>query len=452
VPPAALGRVLGLDRAPEVKTIRRKLGELAAAGKAADLIMALARRHAAARPDALGFLYVDGHARVYYGTRTVQKTHVARLKFPAPATMETWVTGQDGDPVFMVVAEPSDSLAGELRRLLPSLRQVVGEGRRVTVCFDRGGWSPALFADITAAGFDLLTWRKGPAPDLPAEAFTTVACADDRSRRHEYELAETTVALSISEGPRKGQMVALRQVTRRVPAKAGGTRQIHALTSRTDLDAGEVCWRMSARWREENYFRYARTRFALDALDSYAAGPDDPDQMVPNPARKAAAARVRQAEAAAQAAETARDAALLQLRSPAPGQAAYLTNQVINALAAPVEASWRELDEADQAAAAIPARIPPGTLSPDMARLDAEVKQITHAIRMAACNAETALARALDGHYARAGDEACALIREALTTSGDICPGNGELLIRLDPLTAPRRTQALAALCEQLPM
>ncbi len=87
--------------------------------------MALARRHAAARPDALGFLHVDGHARVYYGTRQVQKTHVARLKFPAAATMETWVTDQDGDPVFMVAAEPSDSLAGELRRLLPALRQVV---------------------------------------------------------------------------------------------------------------------------------------------------------------------------------------------------------------------------------------------------------------------------------------------------------------------------------------
>ena len=99
---------------------------------------------------------------------------------------------------------------------------------------------------------------------------------------------------------------------------------------------------------------------------------------------------------------------------------------------------------------AIPARIPLGTLAPDMARLDAEVKQITHATRMAAYNAETALARALDGHYARAGDEAYALIREALATSGDIVPGHGELLIRLDPLTAPRRTQALAALCEQL--
>jgi hypothetical protein len=450
VPPGALGRVLGLDRAPEVKTIRRKLGELAAAGKAADLVMALARRHAAARPEALGFLHIDGHARVYYGTRQVQKTHVARLKFPAPATMETWVTGADGDPVFMVVAEPSDSLAGELRRLLPDLRAIVGQGRRVTVCFDRGGWSPALFADITAAGFDLLTWRKGPAPDLPAGAFTTVACTDDRGRAHEYELADTAVRLGISEGPRKGQTVTLRQVTRLVPAKAGSTRQIHALTSRDDLPAGEVCWRLSSRWREENYFLYARTRFALDALDSYAASPDDPDRMVPNPARKAAAARIRQAEAAAQAAEAARDAALLQLRSPAPGQAAYLTNQVVNALAGPVEAAHLELEQAEDAAAAIPARIPLGELAPDMVRLDAETKQITHAIRMAACNAETALARALHGHYARAGDEAYAVIREALTISGDIRPGPGELLIRLDPLTAPRRTQALAALCEQL--
>jgi hypothetical protein len=275
VPPAALGRVLGLDRAPEVRTIRRKLGELAAAAKAADLIMALARRHAAARPDTLGFLHIDGHARVYYGTRDVQKTHVARLKFPAPATMETWVTGQDGDPVFMVVAGPSDSLAGELRRLLPDLRAIAGQGRRVTVCFDRGGWSPALFADITGAGFDLLTWRKGPAPDVSAGEFTTITCTDDRGREHQCDLADTTVALGIHDGPRKGQTVSLRQVTRHVPARGGGIRQIHALTSRDDLPAGEVCWRLTSRWREENYFRYARTHFALDALDSYAATPDD---------------------------------------------------------------------------------------------------------------------------------------------------------------------------------
>ena len=123
---------------------------------------------------------------------------------------------------------------------------------------------------------------------------------------------------------------------------------------------------------------------------------------------------------------------------------------MINALDAPVETAYLELEHAEDTAATIPARVPLGTLAPDRVRLDAETKQITHAIRMAAYNTETALARALHGHYARASDEAYALIREALSTSGDICPADGELLIRLHPLTAPRRTQALAALCEQL--
>ena len=451
VPPAALGRVLGLDRAPEVKTIRRKLGELAAAGQAADLIMALARRHAAARPQALGFLYVDGHARAYHGTRTVQKMHIARLKFPAPATEETWVTSQDGEPVFMVAAEPSDSLAGELRRLLPQLRQVVGDGRRVTVCFDRGGWSPALFADITEAGFDLLTWRKGPAPDLPAAAFTTITCADDRGREHEYDLADTTVTLTIRDGPRKGQTVSLRQVSRRVPARGGGTRQIHALTSRTDLAAGRglLAADLTVAGGELLPLRPHPLRPGRPGLPRRharrpgPAGPQpgqesrrrpgpprrDPRRRRPGPARRQPGSP---AQPPARPARHHHQPDDQRPGHPRPGRAG------------------RELQAAQDAAAAVPARIRLGEIAPDMVRLEAEVKQITHAIRMAAYNAETPLARALDGHYARAGDEAYALIREALTTSGDICPGNGQLLIRLDPLTAPRRTQALATLCDQL--
>ena len=173
IPPDALGRVLGLDRAPEVKTIRRKLGELAAAGKAADLQLALARHHAAASPGTLGFLYIDGHTRAYFGKRDIQKMHLARLKFPGPATEETWVTGSAGDPLLVVMAQPSSSLAAQIRDLLPALRDIAGPGARPVLCFDRGGWSPALFADITDAGFDLLTYRKNDTgkdiPDLPGD-------------------------------------------------------------------------------------------------------------------------------------------------------------------------------------------------------------------------------------------------------------------------------------------
>jgi hypothetical protein len=60
--PADLGRVLGLDRAPEVKTLRRKLAELASHCKGAALQAWLGRHHATTRPDAVGFLYLDGHA------------------------------------------------------------------------------------------------------------------------------------------------------------------------------------------------------------------------------------------------------------------------------------------------------------------------------------------------------------------------------------------------------
>ena len=101
IDPVALGRALGLDRAPEVKTIRRKIRLLADAGKAGDWIAAMARRRVQARPEQAAVLYVDGHVRAYQGTRAIAKTHVPRLKFPAPATVETWVSDAAGDPLLV---------------------------------------------------------------------------------------------------------------------------------------------------------------------------------------------------------------------------------------------------------------------------------------------------------------------------------------------------------------
>src|SRR5450756_503853 len=272
--PADLGRALGLDRAPEAKPLRRKLTELAGCRRGAALQAAPARAHDAARPEALGFLHVDGHVRVYAGTRNLPKTHIARMHLAGHATAETWVADADADPVLVVTAPPAASLASELVRLLPELRAVVGPDRRATVVFDRGGWSATTFAAIGAAGFDLLTYRKGPFDRLPDTAFTAHTGTDPDGQVHNYRLAETTVELPLPN--RAGATVALRQVHRQA---LDGT-QIPVLTSRTDLPAAEVCWRLSARWRQENYFKYARAHFALDALDSYADTADDPTRPV----------------------------------------------------------------------------------------------------------------------------------------------------------------------------
>src|SRR5450759_3814600 len=76
----------------------------AEAAERAKLQAALARAHAAARPEALGFLHIDGHVRVYAGTRDLPKTHIARMHLAGHATAETWVADADADPVLVVTA------------------------------------------------------------------------------------------------------------------------------------------------------------------------------------------------------------------------------------------------------------------------------------------------------------------------------------------------------------
>jgi len=460
IDPVALGRVLGLDRGPEVKTIRRKITALAATGRADELLAAMAAAHVAhldeTNPDLLAVFYVDGHVRAYQGSRKVAKTHLSRLKFPAPATVETWVSDASGDPVLVVMADPGASLAMELRRLLPDLRRAVGDQRRVLVGFDRGGWSPALSAHMDTQGFDVLTWRKGFAEDVDPDLFTDLTYVDETGRSHAWRVADTTVDLPVGDD----QVFTMRQVTLIVANNKTGretrgqssTRQIHILTTRGDLPVEQVIYRMGSRWRQENYFRYARMHFDLDSHDAYATTDDDPTRLVPNPAKKKAHKHVLAARARYDRALAATDAALLDAVSPPPGVTVVITNAAHDGLTADLRAAESDRDTAQATHRAIPARLPLGQVNPGQQVLDIQTKLISHAIRIAAFNTATALARAIRVHtgYTRANNEAHALVRQALTGSGDIDPGDGTLTIRLDLLPTGRATAAIAQLCEHL--
>jgi transposase len=461
VDPHALGRILGLDRGPEVKTIRRKITALAGTGRAEELLAAMAAAHVArldaSDPGLLAVFYVDGHVRAYQGGAKIAKTHLSRLKFPAPATVETWVSDASGDPILVVMAEPGASLAMELRALLPDLRRAVGDQRRVLVGFDRGGWSPALFAHMDAHGFDVLTWRKGVAEDIDPDLFTDLTYTDETGRVHQWLVADTTVDLPIDNDD---HVFTMRQVSLTVPGTKTGrdndgqdaTRQIHILTTRGDLPVEQVIYRMGSRWRQENYFRYARTHFDLDSHDAYATTDDDPTRMVPNPAKKKAHQVVLAARARYERALATTDAAVLQAVSPPPGVSVLITNNDHDELTAGLRAAEADLDTAQETHRAIPARLPLGQVNPGQQVLDIQTKLITHAIRIAAFNTATTLARAVRVHtsYARANHEAHALIRQALTGSGDIDPGDRVLTVRLDPLPTRRATTAIAELCEHL--
>jgi hypothetical protein len=435
-PPPELGRVLGLDRAPEVKTLRRKLTRLSRIGGAERLGRLVAERRVASLGQALGMLYIDGHVRVYHGKRDLPKAHVTRLRISMPATTDYWVNDQHGDPLFVVTAEANAGLTKVLPALLADVRGVVGE-RRVTIVFDRGGWSPKLFQELIAKGFDILTYRKGRVPRVLETDFAEYKGELD-GRKVSYRLADQEVSFL------KGKLV-LRQVTR-----LSNGHQTPIVTSRTDLPVIEVAFRMFERWRQENFFKYMREELLLDALVDYQIEPDDPERDVPNPAWNTldAERRTARAEISRLQAEYG-EAALHNPERHRPSMRGFKIAHAT--LAKKIHEQQRRVLDLEQARAAVPRRIPVGQRAAgEVIKLSIGRKHLTNVLKMIAYQAESDLFRTLTPHYKRAEDEGRTLLHAAFLSAADIDVTTTELHVTLAAQSSAHRTKAVAALCETL--
>jgi DNA-binding CsgD family transcriptional regulator len=434
--PQGLGRVLGLDRAPEVKTLRRKLLRLAAAQGAVELGRRLAKRRIALCGEAMGFLYLDGHVRVYHGARRIPKAHVARMPLPMPATTDYWCNDARGDPLFVVTAEANAGLVKMLPELLDQVRALVGE-RRLTVVFDRGGFSPRLFSRLIAAGFDILTYRKGRHRRVPKRAFADHAGVID-GRNLSYTLADQGLRLL------KGAL-RLRQVTR---LKDG--HQTPILTSRRDLSALEVAFRMFERWRQENFFKYLREEYLLDALLDYAVEPADPMREVPNPAWAEADAKLHALREELQWLQKDYGfAALSNLERQRPTMRGFKIAH--GKIARQIRDLARRAMALEQRRGRIPRRIPVGERdSGEVVKLSTERKHLTNVLKIVAYQAESDLLRLLAPHYKRVEQEGRTLIQTALASPADIEVTDTELRITLAIQSSAHRSRAVAALCAAL--
>jgi hypothetical protein len=435
--PAELGRALGLDRAPEVKTLRRKLADLSATGTGVDDFLAeLLKRRVATREEALGYLYVDGHVRVYHGKADLPKAHAARMRLSVPATQELWVNDAEGQPLFFVTQAAHGQLVSELPAVLKQVRGLVGE-RRVTVVFDRGGWSPKLFEKMDQGGFDVLTYRKGATEAVPEEAFTEYEVPGTAGKVRML-LNDTLVAV----GTGGFQM---RQVTR-----LKDKHQTHVVTTRKDLPALDVAMRMFDRWRQENFFKYMRQEYALDALVEYGTEADDPTRLVPNPARKAVEKKLRKAQA-----EVARLEALLGAAAADNQESRRPTMRGFKiANGTEIGIPLREARELQarlaEQRAALPARVPIGSIKDDVVRLKTRRKRLTDGLKMLAYQAESDLVTQVAPFYARSLDEGRRLVLAALQSAADLEVADGELRVTLAPQSSPHRSRAVAELCQVL--
>jgi len=436
--PAAFGRLLGLDRAPEVKTLRRRLTKLAARHRAEQLSAELARLRVEQRGHLMGFLYVDGHVRAYHGQRTIaSKAYVARRHLAMPATTDYWINDRSGDPLLVVTGDLGQALAKALPRVLREVRDLVGK-RRVTIVFDRGGWSPKLFATMIEDGFDVLTYRKGRCRRINERRFVRRRAQFD-GRPVDYLLHDQRV------GFLKGKL-RLRQVTR----LCDSGHQTQVLTSRWDLRDIEVAYRMFERWRQENFFKYMREEFLLDALVDYQIEPEDPTRTIINPQRRALDKQVRTARtdlaklerqygaAAADNAEQRRPTmrgfkvAHARLGKQLRAARARLTRLLGQRRDVPERLEVRDLNERT------------------VVKLATERKHLSDIIKMVAYQAESDLLALLRPHYHRAEQEGRTLLHELFAAHGDIRLSDREIHITLAPLSSPHRTRAAQALCQVL--
>ena len=437
--PGEFGLVLGLDRAPEMKTVRRKLSELASRGQALEFSRAFATRWTEEAPDALGYLYIDGHVRPYHGrTHKLPKTHVQRRRLCMPATTDYWVNDTNGEPLMFVTAPANEGLLAMMEdQLLPEIRKLAGEGRRVTLIFDREGWSPKRFKKWKNAGFDVITYRKGKYRDWQCRTFKEVT-VEVSGRKVKYLLGERL--LSVAKGFR----------VREVRRLCDDGHQTSVVTTRRDLPIETVALRMFSRWQQENFFRYMRHEFALDHLPTTAVEPADPQRSVPNPAVKEKKCELGRVKAELTKAEQAYG----QHAHENPEQKIRTVRgfKISHAeLGRKIKELRSERERLEADLKALPKRVPVRETmdGAPIIQLERERKIITDTFKMLAYRAETQLANLVGPLLPSRDDEARKFMRQVFELPADLLPDyeQGTLGVRMHSMTTPRANQVLATLC-----
>ena len=458
--PGEFGRLLGLDRSPEVRCLRRKLDELCAGHGAEAWAAQLNRDWMAAEPEAVGTLYVDGHVRVYHGALTqLPRKYVTRERLCLRGTTDYWVNDARGRPFFVVERVVDAGLLEVLRtdivpRLLeevpqqPSAQELRDHPQRCrfTLVFDREGYSPAFFGQLWREHrIACITYHKHPGPPWPREWFREESFAMPGGETLTMPLAEM--------GSRVGtppQALWLREVRKLTDSG----HQVSLIGTAFEVEHTALAARLFSRWCQENFFRYMMEHFALDMLAEYGSEPLPDTAKVVNPAwrylsnqkqsvrAKLTCRQARFAELTLQ--EDAQDpkahrtwlAKKANLLEDVRGHEQTLAELKAKLKETPRHLEWKELAEADKFNRLLPGR-----------------KRLLDAVRMIAYRAETAMVPLLMSETVDSA-EARAILQTLFLTEADIFPEppHHRLVVRVHRSPCPvtdRHRQRLFELLNQ---
>jgi hypothetical protein len=451
--PGEWGKLLGLDRIPEVRTLRAKIDILCANGQAAKWSADLSQGWMQQNPEQAGVLYVDGHTRVYNGNQSQLPRHyVARQKLCLRATVDFWVNAMDGQPFFAInkVVDPGlvkvieDDIVPRLEKEVPHQpgpAELAADPwlHRFTLVFDREGYSPDLWRRLKTKRVACLSYHKFPKDDWALEEFAEHTVTLANGEKTKLQLAERGVCLSNGLWARE-----VRKLSQH-------GHQTAILSTNYKLNLTYLAVQMFARWAQENYFKYAREHYSLDRLAGYCTQEiTDPIEVV-NPEYRNLDSQVRSING-----KLSRSLALfgaLNMEQTIEPKQMEAFAQKKAALKEDVDALQVKLTELKATRKDTARHIPVKDL-PEGQRfkqLSTDSKHFVDAIKMLAYRAETAMANFLRETLTRA-DEARTLLCSIYKTEADLVPDyqNKTLTVRLHHLAQQRSDQAAALLCADL--
>lgn len=451
--PGEWGKLLGLDRVPEVRTLRNKLHLLARDERPEQWSAELCKGWMEAAPEQAGTLYIDGHVRVYNGQQTQLPRHyVARQRLCLRATTDYWVNAMDGQPFFVVNQAVDPGLIKVIEQdIVPRLdddvpgqpnKQVLEADplwHRFTLVFDREGYSPAFLQRMKSQRVACLTYHKYPGDDWRAEEFSAHQVKLPTDQVVEMKLAERGTCLSNKLWVRE-----IRKLTER-------GHQTAILCTDYRSQAAPLAVAMFARWSQENFFKYAREHYNLDRLVDYGTEAiSDPLQVV-NPEHRHLDGQVRSRTGKLNR-RLAQFGAMNLEETIEPQQVEPFVQRKAD-LQEEIESLHTEIQTLKEARKATARHISVDELPAEQRfrQLSTQSKHLIDAIKMIAYRAETAMANSLRETIAHP-DEARSLLRALYQTEADLLPDPeaGTLTVRLHHMANRCSDEAIRKLCDEL--
>ncbi len=456
-PPGELGKLLGLDRVPEVRCLRKKLAQLSGQDAPEKWAGLLSRDWMEDSPELAGTLYVDGHVRVYHGHQTeLPRRYVARQRLCLRGTTDYWVNDALGQPFFVVERAIDHGLLEVLRsdvvpRLLqevprqPSKQELQEDPHRArfVIIFDREGYSPVFFKEMWEQHrVACITYHKFPKENWPEEEFVEIQLSLPNGEQVSLRLAERGSWIG---DRKKGLWV--REV-RKLSRSGHQTSLISSAYGRGLEDAAALF----SRWSQENFFRYMMEHFAIDALSEYRTEEiTETNRPVVNPRWRELDRHSRSLKSKLTQRQARFAALTLHPESDDKQRTKWEKNKA--ELLEEIEQLEHELAEVKAKLKETSKHVEWEMLPEEdkFSRLAPSRKQLVDTVKMVAYRAETAMTVIVREHLKRE-DDARSLLRELFRSEADLLPDteSGVLRVRVHGLANPRSNRAIAHLLNHL--